>query len=211
MIFDKKLCFKQQVRSICKKAGQKLHALSRISHFLDTEQLKRVMKAFTLSQFNYCPLVWMFCDRTLNNKVNRIHERALRITYKDMRSDFDTMLLRDNAVPIHIRNLQLLMTEIYKTKWELNPSFMKEIFVEKHSPYGLRGCHNLLLPQARTTCYGLETISFLGCRLWQALPNDMKQSDTLSSFKRKIKTWKGEESNCRLCRPFVAQVGFLSG
>ena len=211
VIFDKKLSFKQQVRSICKKAGQKLHALSRISHFLDTEQLKRVMKAFFLSQFNYCPLVWMFCDRILNNKVNRIHERALRITYKDMRSDFDTMLLRDNAVPIHIRNLQLLMTEIYKTKWELNPSFMKEIFIEKHSAYGLRSCHNRLLPQARTTCYGLETISFLGSRLWQALPNDMKQSDTLATFKRRIKTWKGEECNCRLCRPFVAQVGFLSG
>ena len=104
VIFDKKLCYKQQERSICKKAGQKLHALSRISHFLETEQLKRVMKAFILSQFNYCPLVWMFCDRTLNNKINRIHERALRITYKDMRSDFDTMLLRDNVVPIHIRN-----------------------------------------------------------------------------------------------------------
>ena len=61
VIFEKKLCFKQQVRSFCKKAGQKLHALSRISHFLDTEQLKRIMKAFILSQFNYCPLVWMFC------------------------------------------------------------------------------------------------------------------------------------------------------
>ena len=100
----------------------------------------------------------MFCDRTLNNKVNRVHERALRITYKDMRSDFDTMLLRDNAVPIHIKNLQLLMTEIYKTKWELNPTFMREIFVEKHSTYGLRSCHNLLLPQARTACYGLDDI-----------------------------------------------------
>ena len=187
------------------------HALSRISHFLDTEQLKRIMRAFILSQFNYCPLVWMFCNRTLDNKVNRIHERALRITYKDMRSDFDTMLLRDNAVTIHTRNLQLLMTEIYKTKWELNPTFMKEIFVEKYSTYGLRSCHNLLLPQARTTCHGLETISFLGSRLWQALPNDMKQSDTLSTFKRRIKTWKGEECNCRLCRPFVAQVGFLKG
>ena len=211
VILDKTLCFKQQVRSICKKAGQKLHALSRISHFLDTEKLKRIMKAFILSQFNYCPLVWMFCDRTLNNKVNRIHERALRITYKDMRSDFDTMLLRGNAVPIHIKNLQLLMTEIYNTKWELNPTFMREIFVEKHSTYGLRSCHNLLLPQARTTCYGLEAISFLGSRLWQALPNDMKQSDSLSSFKRRIKSWKGEECNCRLCRPFVAQVGFLKG
>ena len=49
VIFDKKLSFKQQVRSICKQAGQKLHALSRISHFLDTEQPKRVMKAFILS------------------------------------------------------------------------------------------------------------------------------------------------------------------
>ena len=127
-----------------------------------------------------------------------------------MRSDFDALLLRDNAVPIHIRNLQLLMTEIYKTKWELNPSFMKEIFVEKHSPYGLRGCHNLLFPQAGTTWYGLETISFLGGRLWQALSNYMTQSDTLSSFKRKIKTWKGDERNCRLCRPFVAQVGSLT-
>ena len=130
----------------------------------------------------------MFCDRTLNNKVNRIHEWTLRTTYKDMRTDLDTMLLTDNAVPIHIRNLQLLMIEIYKTKWELNPTFMKEIFIEKHSTYGLRSCHNLLPPKARTTCYGLETISFLGIRLWQALPNDMKQSDNLSSFKRRIKS-----------------------
>ena len=55
-----------------------------------------------------------------------------------MTSDYDTMLLRDNAVPIHIRNLQLLMTEVYKTKWELNPSFMKEIcfcFVTFKSTY----------------------------------------------------------------------------
>ena len=59
MILDKTFCFKEQVKSICKKAGQKLHALSRISLFLDTEQLKRIMRAFILSQFSvyYCPLV----------------------------------------------------------------------------------------------------------------------------------------------------------
>ena len=159
------VCFEQQVKSICKEAGQKLHNLSSISQTLDTEKLKRIMKAFILSQFNYCPLVWMFGDITLKNRINRIHERALRITYKDMRSDFSTMLLRDNAVPVHIRNLKLLMTEVYKRIQELNPGFMKEIFVEKHSPYGLRSCHNLLLPQALTTCGGLETTSSLGSRL----------------------------------------------
>ena len=146
------------------KGWSKLHALSRISQLLDTEQLKRIMKAFIQSQFNYCSLVPIVCDKTLNNEINYIHERALWITYKDMRSDFNTMLLGDNAVPIHIRNLQLLMTEVYKSKWELNPTFMKEIFVEKHSTYWSRSCHNLPLPQVCTTCYGLETISLLGRR-----------------------------------------------
>ena len=127
-----------------------------------------------------------------------------------MRSEFDTMLLRDNAVPIHIRNFQLLMTEIYKTKWELNPSFMKENFIEKHIPYGLRGCDNLQLPQARTTCNGLDTISYHGCGLWQALPNDVKQSSCLYIFKSRSKIRKGEECKCRLGRPFVAQGGLYS-
>ena len=87
VILDKKLCFKQQIKSTGKKAGQKLHALSRISYFLDIDQLKRIMQAVILSQFNYCPLAWMFCDRTLNSKINRIHERALRITDNLQRHD----------------------------------------------------------------------------------------------------------------------------
>ena len=96
----------------------------------------------------------MFCDNLLNNESNCVHEQALRI---DMRSDFDTMLLRDNVVSIHIGNLQLLMTEVY------DPSFMKEIFVGKHI-YGLSSCRNLLLPQACTRYYGLEMTLFMGSR-----------------------------------------------
>ena len=76
-----------------------------------------------------------------------------------MTSDFEVMLLRDDALPIHIRKVQLLMTGIYKTKRGLHPSFMKEIFVEKHIPRGLRSCHNMLQPQALTACCGLEATS----------------------------------------------------
>ena len=46
------------------------------------------MKAFAESQFGYCPQIWMFHIRGLNNKINRIHERALTITYKDKSSTF---------------------------------------------------------------------------------------------------------------------------
>ena len=86
--FDQSLSFKQHVKALCKKAGQKLHALARISRYMDTEKLQRLMRAFVLYHFSYCPLVWMFCDRALNHRINHIHERALRIAYKDYENDF---------------------------------------------------------------------------------------------------------------------------
>ena len=207
---DKQLSFKTHVQLLCKKASQKLHALSRTSYLFDTEKLKHIMRAFILSQFSYCPLVWMFCDRYLNNKINHIHKKALRIAYKDNVSDFDTLLTRDNSVSVHKRNLQLLMTEIYKTKSNITPSFMTEIFIEKNPPYHLRSSNILQMPKARTVRYGLESISFLGCKLWHGISTDIKQSLNISIFKKCIKEWKGDDCNCRLCKTFIAQVGFLN-
>ena len=56
------------------------------------------MKAFVESQFGYCPLIWMFHSTELNNKINRIHERVLRITYKDKSSTFQELLKKGNSV-----------------------------------------------------------------------------------------------------------------
>ena len=131
IILDKTLSFKSQVASLYKRAKQKLHALSGIAKYMDTVKLKQVMKAFISSQFNYCPLLWMLCERRFNDKINHLHEMALRIAYKDDNSDFTTLLEKDNVVKIHIKNLQLLMTEIYKTHNNLNPTFMEDIFIAK--------------------------------------------------------------------------------
>ena len=80
----------------------------------------------------------MFHSRQLNHKINKIQERALTITYKDTDSTFSELLQKDCAVTIHTKNLQILMTEMYKTKNELNPSFMKEILRENTTHYNLR-------------------------------------------------------------------------
>ena len=60
--FDRSLSFKQQVKALCKKASRKLHALARISRYIVTEKLHWLMRAFVLSHFSYCPLVWMFYE-----------------------------------------------------------------------------------------------------------------------------------------------------
>ena len=103
------------------------------------------MKSSILSQFNCCPLVWMLSERGLNNKINHLHEKALRFACKDEISDFNVLLEKDNAVTLHVRNLQLLITEIFKTQHSLNPTFMKEIFVSNSNQYALRNEHPIKL------------------------------------------------------------------
>ena len=135
---DRKLTFRVHFESLCKKANQKLHALFGRLCYLNKEQLKLILKTFILSQFDYCLLMWIFCNRTLDNKINRIHEKALRIASQNKIADFNTLLLESNSVSMHKRNLQLLMIEVYKTVQNINPNFMKEIFVQNDIAHNLR-------------------------------------------------------------------------
>ena len=202
--FDKKLNFTKHVQDLCKKAHQKLHALARVSDYIDPIKLKLLMDAFIKSQFNYCQLVWMFHDRRANAKLNKVSQRALRITCNDSGNNSV-----NKSLTIHQRNLQLLMTEIFKTKNNLNPIFMKDIFATKNSYYSLRNPNNLQMPKVRTTKYGTENIQFRGCSLWSSLPNSPKDSESLQELKRKIKQWDGSCCNCRLCQVFIKGLGFL--
>ena len=77
ILIDANLSFEKHIGNICQKAGKKLFALSSMSAYLGTDKLRLLMTAFVTSQFQYCPLVWMFHSRKMNNKINRLHERAL--------------------------------------------------------------------------------------------------------------------------------------
>ena len=97
------------------------------------------MKAFITSEFGYCLLVWMSHSRKLYSRVNKPHERALRIVYQDYASLFTEILEKGDSTTIHNRNMQLLATEFFRVKNVLLPPFMDEIFVENAQHYyGLR-------------------------------------------------------------------------
>ena len=129
----------------------------------------------------------MFCDRQTNNRTNRIHEKSLRLSYDDYRSNFQTLLQKDNSTSTHDKNLQLLLTEIYKTIYNHNPSFMKEIFTERNSCYSHGNISRISLSKPKTNCYGIESGTYTGSKLWQELTNDIKTSSSLAIFKKKIK------------------------
>ena len=132
--FYSSLSFEGHIASLCKKASQKLHALARIVNYMDLSMRKVLIKAFITSQFSYYTLIWMFHKGTLNNRINNIYERALRLTYKDNKSSFKELLEKDHFVTVHHKNLQVLFTEISKVKNNLAPDIKKDVFELKEPP-----------------------------------------------------------------------------
>ena len=114
-----------------RKLNQKLHALPRIPNVMCQDKLRVQMKAFIESQFGYCPLTWMFHSRTLNNRINTIHERVLRLVYKDIHLTFEELLSKNNSFSIHHRNLKKLAIEMYKVKNNLAPTIMQNVFPDR--------------------------------------------------------------------------------
>ena len=95
---DNKLTFEEHVEVLCKKASQKVSAVARISSLMRFEQRKRIVNLFITSHFSYCPLVWMFHNRRLNNRIDHIHERA----YQDYNSSFKELLRKRQLLNINV-------------------------------------------------------------------------------------------------------------
>ena len=101
----------------------------------------------------------MFYSRTINNKINCFHERALRIVYSDFKSSFEELLMKHNSFSLHERNIQSLAIEIYKFLNGLSPSFPNNVFHKNISnSYDLRNQKQLYSRNSKTVRYGTETV-----------------------------------------------------
>ena len=176
--FEGRLNFDYHVNTLLKKTNKKYHALSRVCNYMDTKKRRVIMNAFTTSQFSYCPLVWMFHSMILNNRINKIHEKALKLVYKNETFfSFDNLLKRDKSLSIHQKNLQILETEIYKTKNDLGPKIMKDTFHFIQKPYTLRNDPELQRRRNRTVYFGTESISSLAPNVWELIPSGIRSAN----------------------------------
>ena len=211
MSVDKDLNFNSHLKSLCKKVNQKVSALARIANILPFQKRHIIMKTFIESQFSYCPLVWMFCSRSMNNKINRIHERALRIVYQDYSTTFEGLLKRDNSLTFHHRNIHHVAVEMFKVKHDLSPPFMKEIFSHKVNQKGTRSGDTFDRPNVDSVKKGDRSLRSFGPIVWNTmLPNKLKQCESLSEFQSSIKSWKPDNCPCELCKTYVQGLGYVA-
>ena len=120
---DNKLVFKKHIDSLCRTAEYKLHALTRIREYLTLDKAILLGNMVINSQFNYVPLIWMFCRKTFYHKIGKIYHRTLKVNYESGES-YINLLLKSSSVSEHQRHLRFLITEIYKSAAQINPEFM---------------------------------------------------------------------------------------
>ena len=189
--FDCKLKFIKHIEDICQKASQELNALARLAPYMGTIKKRIPMNVFFNSQFNYCLLVRMYCNSSLNNKINRLHERCLRIVYNDKKSNFNELLVKDGSVSIHHQNLQKLAVEMFKVSRGLSPEIVNELFqFREQIPYELRQKSQFQIHWVHSAFSNTDSLKFLGPKIWALVPNEMKQLKILGKFRNAIKQWK---------------------
>ena len=108
--------------------------MRRIRKYLTTVKAKLLYNAFINSQFNYASIIWMFCHKQDYLKIAKIQCKALKIVYNSNES-YEELLLRNNQVSIHQKQLRILATAVFKSFADLNPDFMKSYFKIKEIPY----------------------------------------------------------------------------
>ena len=164
------------------------------------------------AQWNYCPTICMFHSSSLNNKINRLHERCLRMIYIDKQSNFEELLVKDNFVTIHHRNIQRLAIQMYMVANSMSPDIMSEIFqLRKNTHYHLRHILQFVAHQIHSFYKGSRSGLYLGPKGWELIPPEIKAIGPIQEFnnKKKEKKWQPNDCPCRLSKVFINNVGFI--
>ena len=199
---DDKLSFTTHIENLCSTASNRLRALARINKFISFEQAKRLSEAYIIPTFTYCPLIWMYCSKTANNLINKMRKRSLRVIYEMEDANFEDLLIKDSSWTIHENNIHTLLIEIYKSLNHISPPIMQEFFDLKVTPCSLRNNNILRLPKTNTSRYGTEALCFKGSIIWNIVPNQYKNLNSLDKFKQQIKMWKPTTCTCNVCRAY---------
>ena len=203
LTIDNRLTFKDHINILLRRASFKLHALRRIRKYLTAVKAKLLYNAFINSQFNYASIIWMFCHKQDYLKIEKIQYIALKIVYNSNES-CEELLLRNNEVSIHQKQLRILATEVFKSLADaINPDFMKSYFTIKEIPYSLRNGNFLKIPSTRSKRYETNSILFRACLVWNKLPLSVKQSQSLIEFKCKTKVLKKINCSYKICSLYL--------
>ena len=188
---DKEMTEEKQVSSTCKSAWYSLYELSKIKKFLTTEQLKSVVLAYVISKLDLNNALLAGSTKQLTSKLQSVQNAAAKMICGYNRYDRIQAPLQElHWLPIEYRIKFKVLMICYKCMFGKGPEYLKELLVPYKPARSLRSSNANLLTVPRTSMktYGDRSFSVVAPVLWNTLPDCIKSSQTLYSFKKSLKT-----------------------
>ena len=152
----------------------------------------------------------MFPGRNLNNRINHLHERSLRIVQNDYESSFLKLLELDNVISIYHRNICFLAIEFFKVKNGLSNQIMSQLFDLWKIEYNLRSQRDFSPKAVYAIRYGLHLLRYFAPKIWNMILAYIRNVSIFSDFPLKIKPWIPGGCPCNLLRAYICQAGYIN-
>ena len=199
VLIDDKLSFNEHVSKLCIKAARQTNALRRIVKYIPNECRLNIYQAFISSNFNYCDIVWHFCSNRSTYKIEKVHKNALRVTLNDYTSSYSDMLDVVKRPTLYISRIKNIAIETFKSVKGLNPEYMRSLFSFSTTPYCTRGGSKLVQPKVNTIGFGINSFTYQGSKIWNYLPQGVKDTTCQIACKNLIVQWEGPTCKCGFC------------
>ena len=170
--------------------------------FLNFEENKTLINNHFYSNYNYCPIVWIFCSANSLNKVESFQNRGLHFLYEDYVSSYQELLRKAGKETMKVNRLRSFCIEIYKLINNISPTYMNEIFMLRKTSIAVRSNYklNLDVPTINEVSFGGKSLRYYGPKIWNSLSFHIKSSENLEGFKNIIKNWNGVSWKCKVCQ-----------
>ena len=186
---DNKLNFKLHTDEICNQAAKQINALKRIKQHLDKQCKMLIYNSYICSIFDYCAAVWVFTNKTHFEKIEKTNKRALRFVTNKGHLNYEEICNQEEQLNIRKKCLKTIAIIIYKVRRGIAPSFLHDLVTVLNSSYDMRDNERCTVPEYSTVKYGKNSLRYFGAKIWNTLPNPIKNSPSLNTFKSAVSSW----------------------
>ena len=189
---DSRMDMEQHINAVCRLCYAQLRQIGHIRPYLTCNATKTLVNSLVTSRLDYCNSLLSGLPKSTLNKLQTVQNTAARIITKTSRFDHISPVLKElHWLPVKIRIDFKILIYVYKTIHNQAPSYIKEMLTVYTPPRVLRSQSDTLafsVPRSRTVRYGDRSFPIIAPKLWNALPAEIRNCNSLESFKRSLKT-----------------------
>lgn len=189
---DDKLNYDIQANDTCNQASKQVNALKRMKHYVDKECKTLIYNSYISSNFNYCPIVWMFSSKANLDKMDKTNKRAMRFLTNDHESNYEDLCKQEKQLNVYRKCIKAVAIQMFKIKNGLSPDYVNELFTRREVNYEMRDSNNFNIPRYKTVKYGKRSLIYYAPKLWTNLPIHVKDAISLRTFKSAVTKWLQE-------------------